>query len=209
MSKLMKTPKGVAVFPSLVEPDEFQGKREYKTKLRIPKDDPELQALVERLEQIRDEYWADPDVQGEIKPAVRKEMRPHPVYEEELDDNEEPTGFVLINCKCNEGYKTKQGKFVPTPPNLVDAKKQPLGKDVDVWGGSVIRVAFKPVPWAMAATSKYGVKLRMTAVQVIELRHGSDGTDAFEEEDGFEYEGSDEPTADDVPFDTEGDDEDF
>lgn len=197
MSKLMKTPIGVAVFPSLNEPDEYQGKREYKVKLRIAADDPELTALVERLEALRDEYWADPDVQGEIKPGVRKKMKAHPVFEEEFDDNEEPTGFVLINCKCNDGYKTKAGKFVPTPPALVDAKKQPLGKDVQVWGGSTLRVAFKPVLWAMAATEKYGVKLRISAVQVIQLNQGSDGTSAFDEEDGYEYE------ADDIPFDTE------
>lgn len=62
----------------------------------------------------------------------------------------------------------------------------------DIWGGTEGKVSFEVAPYFIPGTALAGIKLRLNAVQVIELRSGgnkSAGEYGFgEEEGGFDAE---------------------
>ena len=115
------------------------------------------------------------------KPPKEGNLPWSPVY----DDDGNETGEVEFKFKTKASFVSKEGKTITKTINVVDAKKQPL-TDVQIWGGSVIKVAFQAVPYDVAAVG-VGLSLRMSAVQVLELSEGSGGgaASAFDEEDGY------------------------
>jgi hypothetical protein len=58
--------------------------------------------------------------------------------------------------------------------------------DVAIGNGSIVNVAFEPIPYVMASTKQVGVSLRMKGVQVVDLvEYGNSGNSMFDEEDGY------------------------
>lgn len=198
MAKLLVTPKGVAVYPHLQKPDDYEGKRKYKITLRLPADDPKTEQLIEKLESLRDDYWENgEEPKRKFNVKQRAQLKAHPVYRTEEDDDGNPTGFILVSADCNAEFTDRDtGRSVSLKPQLLDAKKKPIPDDVAIWGGSTVRVAFQPYTWAQGGTIKaYGVKMRLKAVQVIDLVSGGGAANVFDEEDGFDV--SDDDTASD------------
>lgn len=213
MAKLSVTPPGTAVFPHLREADEYEGKRNYKVTIKLPADCPSTQQLIDKLEAIRDKYWAtDDEVKKKFNVKQRAAMKPHPVFREETDDEGNETGYLLFSASCAEGFQDKRtGKFVSLAPQIVDAKRKPLPDDIDVWGGSTLKIAYAPFCWARGNPIwAYGVKMRLRAVQVIELRSGGGASSAFDVEEGFEAEDAPAPSrsASEEVFDPSADDND-
>jgi hypothetical protein len=66
---------------------------------------------------------------------------------------------------------TKAGKEYLFSVAMYDAAGKPLPKDVQVWGGSKVNVAFRPNFWYTASLG-FGVSFEIAAVQVIELANG-------------------------------------
>lgn len=179
------SPKGEAKFPYLNTPDEYNGKKSYKVDLLYAPGDAAVDALVEKLEAIRDEFIADAI---KADPKKKKGWSTAPVLQEELDKEGDETGRMFLRFKMNAEIKNeKSGKVTKLKPTLFDAKGAKT--DVEVWGGSILKIAFEAVPYAMGSSKTFGVSLRMNAVQVIELRSGS-ARDAsgfgFEEEEGYD-----------------------
>jgi len=177
MAKLKVSPAGVAVYPHLQAPDEFKGARKYKVSLRLKAGEPETEEFIEQLEALRDEYAESDSFKKEFPAAKRNKMEPHPVYKEELDDEGNETGYLLFNADCQAEIEDKRtGRVIDLKPTLVDAKKKPIPSNVDIWGGSIVKVAFQPVTWGQFGQIKaYGCKMRLKAVQVIELVSGGGG----------------------------------
>ena len=88
----LTTPRGVLVYPHLVEPDTkfVKPDGEYHTKFALPADSDEANALIADLDRIMDAYIeSNPD---ELTPAKLKKAGRADLYEEEVDDEGEETG---------------------------------------------------------------------------------------------------------------------
>lgn len=170
MNKTFTTPKGVAYYPYISAPDtKFDEEGHYKVNLCIPKEEAEP-----IIEQIKGELVAGIKALKEAKPNAKIKQAPFP-FEDELDDDEEPTGNVIIKFKSKAAYK----------PAIFDSKGTPMMRS-NIYAGSILKVngsiAFYNSP-AVGA----GVTLRLRAVQVIEYVEGAVGATkfGFGEESGF------------------------
>ena len=130
------------------------------------------------------EYQCEVILTPEIAERVKKQLRP--VYEQELKDRQdqegkevkkadipivEKDGQIIIKTKLKGGVMTKAGKEYLFSVAMYDAAGKPLPKDVQVWGGSKVNVAFRPNFWYTASLG-FGVSFEIAAVQVIELANG-------------------------------------
>lgn len=167
------TPKGIAVWPHLNTPDrKFIGEGDpgvFKTDLRLDRD--EAQPLLEQLEGLRDDW---------MEQEGYKNRAPLP-WKDEMDENGDPTGFILLRFKQKE-YIRVGGDNVPMRIRIVDAMKK--ATDCVIGSGSLIKIAFNARGWN--ATSGYGITLHPSAVQVLDLKEGTGGNDLgdFDVEDG-------------------------
>lgn len=156
--------------------------------------------IVSPLGTARYSYLREPDTKFE--PCYRITL--------ELDDNQETEDFLdtLLDIqnkfmtskgegessklKCvktsDDGAKSIQFKSSatlasgqPRPPiKIYDASNQQVVEEP--WGGDRIRVSFKPGGWESGFG--IGVKLYMSAVQVIEKEAGSGGSSPFDQVEG-------------------------
>ena len=93
-----------------------------------------------------------------------KKEAPKP-YAYEEDDNGQPTGKVIFKFK-NRNRQNRNGDLWDRKPLLVDTKGNRC--DVDVGGGSKVRIKGELYAWANPALGA-GVSLQMKAVQIVEL----------------------------------------
>lgn len=206
MAKALTTPKGTARFAALEIPDEFtpeQGEKQikYKTDLILDGNAESTKKLIERLEELRDEHY------DSLPKRKRDKLDKAAVYENEYDENDEATGNVIFKFKCNAQFTDAQGNVHKLRPERVDAHKRALPLTTRIFGGSTIKVAFKPIPYD--GFGKVGVSLRLMAVQVIELRQNS-AASMFDDEDGFAAEDEDtEDSADAGESEDDSDDDMF
>lgn len=172
------TPKGIAQYPWLNEPDtKFNPDGDYKTNL-ILEDTPEVRDMIAKLEQIREDFIAewqsDPCNKG--KKFMEADL---------FDENDD--GTLTIKMKAKARITTREGQTVDTKIPLFDAKNKPIFDKIG--GGSTIRVNFQPIPYYMASTKMMGISYRIKAVQVIDLKMLDGDGDAskygFVEEDGY------------------------
>ena len=130
------------------------------------------------------EYQCEVILTPELADQVKKQLRP--VYEQELKDRQdqegkevkkadipivEKDGQIIIKTKLKGGVMTKAGKEYLFSVAMYGAVGKPLPKDVQVWGGSKVNVAFRPNFWYTASLG-FGVSFEIAAVQVIELANG-------------------------------------
>ena len=197
----MTTPfAGFAIWPKLAEPD-FGTKEypkpngEFNTKLRYTRE--EAEPLIAMLRDV----YAEADEKGKaeyasLDAATRKKKGNdyflRDLFDEELDDNENPTGNVIFKFKMSHsGVSKKTGKEWSRMLALFDAKGQPIrgAARPRIMSGSMLKINFSAVP-NFTLKAGAGVTLYMNAVQIVEL---SDGTKSAEEygfgavDDGFEY----------------------
>lgn len=173
------TPKGVAVWPHLNEPDyKFNAAGEYSTKLRIPAE--EAGELIETLEKIRDEYFE----QAVKRDPKVKQYKMADLYDEEVDDQGDLTGNYIFKFKQKAVITSKAGVDYDMKIALFDSKRNKT--TARIGGGSIIRIAGTAVGYAMPSTKMVGLSLRPGTVQVIELAGNSEAAAAlFDIEDGF------------------------
>ncbi len=193
------TATGTAVFPRLNQPDtKFKAEGRYSVKVRFTKE--QAAPIIAKLEEAAK---AEYDVRVvEMAGKMTNKGKPIEVkgpdtsFEVELDDNKQPTGNILVNFGMNAQYvdqKTKE--VIKLKPSLVDAKGVPT--NVEVWGGSKIKVCYEIKPYWVAGTYTAGASCGLRAVQIIELVTKGQGMNGaaygFKEEDGF--------TAEEAAFD--------
>lgn len=196
----IKTPKGIASWPRLAEPDtKFKPEGEYSVKLRLRgADAANLVAIIDQFHDEVCEHFAD-----DIKEAKAKEKNPkkrEAIPEradspyKELYENDAPTGEYEFNFKMKaSGVSKKTGKPWTRKPSVFDSKARPLQGEAlaKVGGGSVIKVVGEARPFYTAALGA-GVSLALEAVQVIEVKtFGDRSASAF----GFGDEGGDDDGA--------------
>jgi len=163
------TPKGIAQYPWLSKPDtKFNEEGEYKVNLILTKKE-----AAPVIEQINAAFAENFKVQE--KEHGKDIKTANPPYMDELDDDNKPTGNVIIKFKSKALYA----------PAIFDAKGNVM-KDSNIWGGSEIRVNGSIAPYYVKLIGA-GVALRLRAVQVIQYVEGGTGSAdrfGFEEVDG-------------------------
>ena len=163
-----------AVYPHLVKPDvRFNELGEYKVTLKVAKQD--ASQMVKEIDQAIEDSLAKAEKDNKGK-KIKSAPKP---YKEESNNV-----FFKFKMKASGVNKRTQEKFTQRP-QLLDAKKNPIASNTSIWGGSIMKVAYQPVPYYTPMLGA-GVSLRLKAVQVIKLVQGKSDQNIFKEEDGFE-----------------------
>lgn len=171
------TPKGTAKYPWLSTPDtKFNPDGDYKVTLVVPVQE------ADTIMSFLDEQLAASQAQAtKANPGKKIKVADAPY---KID---EENGNVEINFKLKARVNMQNGDSFEQRPALFDAKGKPL-TDVNVGGGSKVKVSYECVPFYTALIGA-GISLRLRAVQVIDLVEFTGGADAgaygFEEEDGY------------------------
>ena len=161
MSKplILTSPKGVAEFPYLTEPDVvFNPEGLFHTKLVCKKSD-----CVNIIKDIDDMIALEVKKQHDLNPKKQVTKAPLPYSIE----NEE----VTFNFKLKaQGVRKSDGKTFTQAPNLLNADLSEFEKKQTIWGGSILKITFSPYAWNMPIG--IGCTLRLKSVQVLELVTG-------------------------------------
>lgn len=222
------TPVGIASYPHLTQPDNYQGVESYKCKLRLDGSDPEViklkakldklaaTALAEAIEEstetlnkLKENKSKAPTVVNKIKKAQDSldsleagDFRMP--LEEEYDDNGDLTGNLLLNTKSKASFFDKKtSTTVSLAPKFFDAGAKPMTSRPDIRGGSKLALGTSVISYNAGGDIGAGLSVRITAVQIIELAGSSAGGEGFGAQDGFD--GSDyvAPEAEPVAADDE------
>ena len=217
--KRITTPKGVFIYPHLVTPDygtDAYPKKggEYNVKLRLDEEAAETlrELCAEALEAAEAQAK---EANKKRKPQLRKQnpLKAKQLGVDVFDDSENETGEVDFNLKTKaSGVDKNTGDKWTKRVALFDAKGKPLvGKNIQIWSGTVGRFTVMPVPYFIAATGEYGVTLRLIAAQIINLVNGSAGSAedyGFDVEDGYSAEDESDSGFVDEDVDNDSDDDD-
>ena len=130
-------------------------------------------------------YSCDVVIDKEQADQIKNVLRP--LFEEELREVQEANagkkitqreipidevdGGHLIKVKLKAGGRRRDGSEYHLSVPLYDSAGKPLDKDVKVWGGSTVNVAFRPKFYYTAAVG-FGVSFELQAVQVVQLGEG-------------------------------------
>ncbi len=198
---------------------------EYSVTARVKKGSEEHDWFVEKFGDMHKEAVANGRAEFKKLPAKEqkrlKELQVNDLLSEEYDkETDKPTGYLLAKIKMKASGVSKKDKTPWTrKPALFDAKGKPLKSGVQIWGGTIGKVAFEASPYFIEGSGQAGVSFYLDAAQVIELKSGNrDASDyGFGSEDG--YDGADDEDnpgvdSDAPPFapgkpDETGDDGDF
>tara|TARA_Y100001951_G_C11131509_1_gene178479 strand:- start:8 stop:574 length:567 start_codon:yes stop_codon:yes gene_type:complete len=156
---ILTSPKGVAEFPYLTEPDVvFNPEGLFHTKLVCKKSD-----CVNIIKDIDDMIALEVKKQHDLNPKKQVTKAPLPYSIE----NEE----VTFNFKLKaQGVRKSDGKTFTQAPNLLNADLSEFEKKQTIWGGSILKITFSPYAWNMPIG--IGCTLRLKSVQVLELVTG-------------------------------------
>jgi hypothetical protein len=119
----------------------------------------------------------------------------NPLYSVLYDkETEEPTGEIAfkVSTKATGVHESgpKKGETWVRKVPLFDAKKSPIVKTPDIWGGTVGKVSAELSPYFISGSGKWGLSLYLTGVQILNLvTKGQRSADdlGFDEEDGYEF----------------------
>ena len=110
----------------------------------------------------------------EAKKKEINDLTPYTPYDDEIDDDGEPTGKVIFKMKtvvAGTDKRTKQSWSREVA--IFDSQNEKIVGDsrsnLKLWGGSKIAVALQIVPYHAPGLKQAGISLRITAVQVVEL----------------------------------------
>lgn len=183
------TPKGIAVWPKLDEPDtKFEAEGVYTTKLKLSAE--AAQPYIDLIDKLAADHLAKCQAE-ESNPAKKKKLKltDDMPYKADLDKEGNETGDMILSFKMKaSGVSKKTGKPWTRKPAVFDAKGKALSPVPNIGGGSVIKVSCIYEPWNNPK-GEVGVSARLEAVQLIELRTFGDRSAAdhgFDEEEGYE-----------------------
>ncbi len=174
--------KGKAKWAKVFEPDtRFVEDGEFSTQVIMS--EAEAASVCEQFDALIDEAY---DKAVKEKPALKASLSKRPVTEPEIDQDGNETGDVVFKTKLKAIVRAKNGNSYKQKVQVVDSKRKPMGSDLAIGNGSVIKAAVEPVTYVMASTKQVGVSLRLKALQVIDLvESGASAESIFDDEDGF------------------------
>lgn len=187
MAKNLQIAKGKALWAKIFEPDtKFDPNGIYSIDLIIP--ETEAQELCEYLDSVVQKRF---DEEVKEYPKKKATLSTKPPYETDFDEDGNETGNLKFRFKLKAKGQTRDGREYEQKPAVVDAKRKPMPNEASIGNGSIVKVAYEPIPYVMASTKQVGVSLRMKAVQIIDLvEYGGGAASVFDDEDGYEAEES-------------------
>tara|TARA_Y100000310_G_C20677499_1_gene813937 strand:+ start:402 stop:1013 length:612 start_codon:yes stop_codon:yes gene_type:complete len=171
--------KGTLVYPHLKTPDtKFNAAGEYSTKVRV--DAEEHERVLALLEPVRDAY-----IENDPKAEDREDWRKKMPFKKDKE-----SGDFVWSFKQKATHTKADGDTINFSVAIIDASLKPT--NANPWGGTVAKLRFTAQPYGMDSSEAYGLSLRPNCVQILELVTGSGGanTEGFEQEEGFEDDGS-------------------
>jgi len=201
----INTPRGFLKFPRLNEPDgKFDPKRPaYRTGLILDGKSENVKAFLGKLDELMEDAKEKAEEEfSNLKVESRKKLggiTPNPAYSQVYDEEtEEPTGEIEVRFTRRAAGERKDGTAWKAPrPPLFDSAQPPklISRNIEVWGGTKASINAEISPYFMPATGKYGLTLRIEAVQIFELVTKGGARSA----DYYGFEGSDDGwSADDL-----------
>lgn len=190
------SPKGRFKFPKLFKPDtKFKEEGEYSVKLILTEEEAApLLAKLEPLHEIAEQQgrakYSELPVASRKKLDAKGGFTINPLFSPIYDDQENETGEIEFKFASKaSGVSKKTGKPWTRKLDIFDARGKLIKEEIEVWGGSLGKVAYTAYPYFIPGTGAAGVSLRLESAQIIELRQGGDRSAAgygFGEEDGFD-----------------------
>ncbi len=162
----MKTCKGLANFPYIYQPDDYQNKGDlkYKTGLIVSAED--AAPMIEELDKVFEDYYEEQLKLAQVKkpklkalPVGGRGFRPH-------TDSEtgEETGNIIFNFSQSPEIRGKNGPICKKP-KVWDAATPPKATKVSFSSGSLIRVVGDTNCYV--SKGEVCMSFRLAAVQVI------------------------------------------
>ena len=171
MPNIQTTAFGEAIYPYLTSPDtQYNTNGVYQVKLKVTKE--EAQTDISIINKLISELVAE---QHKKTPGVTALIRRAPVP---YTNNEDGTVTFKFKLNATGVNKTTKQPFTQKP-NLVDHELNAIPDDKNIYGGSIIRVNYEPIPFNVATTG-LGVTLRLKGVQVKQLVQGQSNLGGFE-----------------------------
>lgn len=172
----LRTPKGTAGFSYLREPDESFGGANHRIQLFVDKNDPEVKAFVQKLNETKAKFLKLKGKKDDKKiPAMKKADA---YLAEKFGDYGVKEGDLYFEFRS----KARQDdggdwKFI----DIFDVKGQPA-PDLRVFGGDVIRVSVTLMGYVTGQGS--GIKPYLNSVQVLQKKNNGYGAskNVFEDE---------------------------
>jgi hypothetical protein len=200
----MNTGKCPVVFATLGKPNtKFKEEGEYSVKVRLTKEIGEviLAKVIEIENEAYQKAYADALKESKKKANSIKRADNRPCAEER-DDDDNPTGFYVLNCKMKASGKRSDGTTWIRKPAIYDSQLKLITntEELMVYGGSIVRVGFTLAPYI--APIGVGVSAVLDGVQIVKLCVGVRTAEdmGFEaEEEGYTANASAEgPTLEDA-----------
>jgi len=184
------TPKGVAKFPYIQQPDtKFDADGVFTTKLVLNGSDPKAVEFIERITKATDEHVAKVKAED---PKKSKWGTSYPFTQEQNDEGQD-TGNWIVKASQAAKVTTKDEKVLTFSVAVFDANAKPVDPVPAIYGGSEIKMSGDMVPFAMGSTKQIGISLRLRAVQILKLVTGrnADASDfGFEGDPDGDYSGA-------------------
>jgi hypothetical protein len=175
-AKKFTSPFGKAIYPHLSKADvRFKAEGEFKVDLEV--EGAEAESMKQMLNTLAEQSVKEAQ-EKTGKKNIKKASLP---YKDE-------DGKTIFKFKMKaSGTNTKTGDSFKQRPALFDNKLNPINpEDVNIWGGSILRVSYQPSLWFTPMLGA-GVSLRLKSVQVKDLVEGgsqSGSSDDFDEVEG-------------------------
>jgi hypothetical protein len=192
------TPVGTASYPHLTNPDTFMNRTSYNCKLVLDTNKDEVTAFVNKInsyvERAKEEARAEvtealSGLDGNSKnPKTKKKHKElsdklasldddyRTPLTDEYDDNDEPTGNVILYLKSNASFQHKTKGTISLAPKFYDASATPMEARPLIKGGA--QIALQGTLLSYNASFGAGVSARINSVQIVSLGGGAVGGDA-------------------------------
>jgi hypothetical protein len=192
------SPKGIAVYPYLVTPDEYEGSLDFKVSLKVDPSTEGVQDLLDSITEAADAELeravAEMKAKGGKTKAAAKDMAVSYPFEPDYDDDGNETGLVLLKAKSKAAGVSKKGPWerkIPLFDSGSTGKVKPIKHGtIDIWSGSELKVEMKTNVYTAPGLKLAGVSFYIESVQVLSLSSGNAGGMFGAEEDGYEADDS-------------------
>ena len=162
-AKKYTSPFGKALYPYLSKADvKFKAEGEFKVDLEVEAEEAEeLKTLINNL------------AEQSLKQAQEKTGKKNIKKTSSLPYKETEDGKVIFKFKMKaSGTNSKTGDTFKQRPAIFDNELKPIDPEqVQIWGGSTLRVSYQPALWFTPMLGA-GVSLRLKSVQVKNLIEG-------------------------------------
>ena len=209
-------PKAEALWPKLVEPDNYEGSLDYKVSLILDPSEAGVQELLDEITETAEAQLfkakAELTKKGGANIKKASELKCSLPFAPEYEQDGSETGRYILKAKSKAAGVTAAGKKWERKIPLFDAgtsgKVKPIPHgSVGIFSGSILKVEVVANPYIALGLKIAGLSFYINAVQVIELSGGGGGGSFGCEEGGFDASDIPEESENPAPYHQDSDHE--